>query len=71
MMHNLVADPTDMLAAVRSSAITEGLPHHVALGKMASRLKYVYTLQRIALILNIGFYLESFYPTSGTQVTLV
>ena len=36
-MHNLVADPTDTFAAARSSAITEGFPHHV--DKMASRLK--------------------------------
>ena len=31
----------------------------------------VYTLQRIAPILNVGRYLEAFYPTSGTLVTLV
>ena len=30
----------------------------------------VYTLQRIAPILNVGCYLEAFYPTSGTLVTL-
>ena len=54
-MHILVADPTDTFAAAHGSAITEGFPHHVALGKMASRLKYVYTLQRIAPILNETF----------------
>ena len=70
-MHNLVADPTDTFAAARSSAITEGFPHHVALGKMASLLKYVYTLQRIAPILNVGCYFVAFYPTSGTLVALV
>ena len=31
----------------------------------------VYTLQRIAPILNAGCYFEAFYPTSGMLVTLV
>ena len=43
---------------------------HVAVSKMASRLG-VYTLQRIAPILSVGWYFEAFRPTSGTLVTLV
>ena len=68
-MHNLVADPTRLLLLV-DSATTEGFPHHVALGKMASRRK-VCSLPRIGPILNVGCYFEAVYPTSGTLVTLV
>jgi len=51
-MHNLVADPTDTFAAARSSAITEGFPHHVA-PRQNGVATEVYTLQRIAPILNV------------------
>ena len=70
-MHILVADPTDTFAAARSSAITEGFPHHVALCRQNGVVTEVYTLQRIALILNVGCYFEAFYPTSGTLMPLV
>ena len=69
MMHNLVADPTNTFAATRSSAITEGFPHHVR--RKNGVATEVYTLQRIALILNVGCYFETFYPTSGTLMPLV
>ena len=71
MMHNLVADPTDTFAAARSSATTEGFPHHVYSTRQNGVATEVYTLQRIAPTLNVGCYLEAFYPTSGTLVTLV
>ena len=44
MMHNLVADPTNTFAAARSSAITEGFPHHVAPWQNGVATE-VYTLQ--------------------------
>ena len=69
-MHILVAEPTDTFAAARSSAITEGFPHHASTSQNGVATE-VYTLQRIAPILNVGCYVESFYPTSGTLVTLV
>ena len=52
-MHNLVADPTDTFAAARSSAITEGFPHHDSTRQNGVATE-VYTLQRIAPILNVG-----------------
>ena len=53
-MHNSVADPTDTFAAAaRSSAITEGFPHHDSTRQNGVATE-VYTLQRIAPILNVG-----------------
>ena len=69
-MHNLVADPTDTFAAARSSAITEGFPHHVTPWQDGVATE-VYTLQRIAPIHNVGCYFEASYPTSRTLVALV
>ena len=73
-MRNLVADSANTSTVCCCSYIdrelSERFPQYAVPEQNGGETE-VYTLQRIGPIFNVGCYLEAFYPTSGTLVTLV